>query len=477
MKDTPTPEMDDLGTEETGESPVSTIHQRDTSNDYDPDDPAEQEDRSKKWRNKPPGRAKAIRQSMAPTAEGDPLSSAFGPGSGVFSDPEEDTDAPEELVYAFAEHGLSEKSYRCMLKQVNTESGNNSVVASFASHYPSVDWLRKNVGPGDYKMVFMWRTKNSEGKNKTFKTETINISISEKCRQDYLDYQLQTRLERLSKNRQKIRDAQLEKLLEMQAGEVDIDSKSLSPQASNVPVEDYVKKTLDMAKQLGWNPVGQVQPGIQWDKVLPVVISGLPIIMKLFSDGAARRDQQNQQMITLLTSMSSNSNSQLVELVKAQQGPTSGQQAIKEFTDMIRQAFDIKEMLAPQKEGIADKLFRLVEVIGPQIANVIALKADQRQQDPRYVMAQQYMTQSPDFKALKADPAEQIKFVNHLDEFYGWEQADMIMSVGQMERPQACPRDPVKRYPQGDEKNNNVGANGNSPVPQPETEESNVPVS
>jgi len=411
----------------------------------------------------------------------DPMADAFGPGSGVspggvYHDPAEDNDAPEELLYAFAEHGLADKSYRCMVKQISGESGNPAVVSSFSNTYPSLDWMKKNIGPGEYKLVFMWRTNDkkdlSGNKKHAFKTQDIPVSISEKCRNEYVEYQFDKRLETFRKNRQKLQDAKLEKTLELQLGDIDLDgtTKAIVPKETTDP-ETYVQKTLDMARKLGFGPQNALQPanqGLQWDKILPVLIPAIPMIMKMFTDSADRRDQQNQQMITLLTSMSNNSNSQLVELVKAQQGPTNGQQMMKEYTDMVRSAFDLKAMMQPEKESLADKLFKLAEIVAPQVLSVLALKNEQRVADPRYNMAQSFMTQNPDFNALRANPAELQKFIAHLDEFYGWEQADQILAVGKFERTTANPRVPEQRYPQGDPRND-VGA-GLAPTQEAEIE-------
>ena len=71
-------------------------------------------------------------------------------------------------------------------------------------------------------------------------------------------------------------------------------------------------------------------------------------------------------------------------------------------------------------------------------------------------MAKAYVGASPDFQELKKDPAEMKRFVDNMDNFFGWEQTDMILEVmgnGEVPRPAECPKDPSKRYKAGDPRN------------------------
>lgn len=403
----------------------------------------------------------------------DPMSEVFAPGTSakygqyVYSSPENDPEPPEEILYAFTEYGIGGQTYQCILKQGGGEAGtsNAAIIKTFKNFYPSTEWIKFNCGPGEYKLVFMWRKQSAPGvknKKENFKSETIHISISDKCQNEYRDYQLKLRLDNYRKNRQMIRDLQMEKLLELQADELGIDEggTALDPAQRKSDVNQAAQKQIEQSLQLARLMVPQApalpQRSIEWDKILALaapVVSGLLALMR---DGAQKREEFTAQMITTMIGLSNNSNAQLVELVKAQQGPTKGQDMMKEFMDMIRSALDIKELFADKKESIADRLFSLVEGVAPHIAAILAMPRGQQMTDPRVTVARQFVQTSPDFEALKRDPREMIAFVNRLDEYYGWEQTDNILQImtgGTLTRPEQCPRKPEQRYSAGDPRN------------------------
>ena len=99
---------------------------------------------------------------------------------GAYTDPSEDDDAPEEIISLFAEYGLSDRTYRCVLKEINTGSPGVSVIRNFASSYPSFEWIKNNCGPGDYRLTFMWQISKGERRNK-WDTKAVDVSVSEHC--------------------------------------------------------------------------------------------------------------------------------------------------------------------------------------------------------------------------------------------------------------------------------------------------------
>ena len=113
-------------------------------------------------------------------------------------------------------------------------------------------------------------------------------------------------------------------------------------------------------------------------------------------------------------------------------------------------AIDLKAAITPERETVADKVFKVVEGVLPQILQIAALNHQQRQQDWRYKVAQAAVSASPDFKAVMNDPAELAKMIAKLDDHYGWEQADQVLMVAGLVRPPACGRDPALQYPKGD---------------------------
>jgi hypothetical protein len=146
------------------------------------------------------------------------------------------------------------------------------------------------------------------------------------------------------------------------------------------------------------------------------------------------------------------SNTQMLEMVKANQGPSTGQQMMKEFGDMVKNALNVKELFEGQKEGLADKVFRLIESVAPHILPVLAMGPAQRQFDPRWMIAQQYASNAPEIQQLRDNPLELKKLVQNLDETIGWEQTDQILTLmtkGVLTRPDDCPRRAEQQFPAG----------------------------
>lgn len=398
----------------------------------------------------------------------------FGPGSGpesepvisnFFKDATEDSTAPDELQALFAEHGLGERSYQCMLKQKNAGGANAAVIKGFTNEYPTLDFITKNYGPGEYVLVFMWRTKvPGNSKKSENHNARIDIVISEKCKDIYLEYQLAQRLERMKKNRQMIADAKLEKMLELEANDIDgLNEGKTPPMPQQHPIDinkeakKHVETVLELGRQLGLVPLSQInQPpqksGMDWEKLLPALIPVIPAAIKFMVDAQASRASKERENMLLMIEMMKSSNTQMIEVMRANQGPTNGQQAVKEFSDMIKQAFNIKQMFEGEKEGIADKVFKLIENVAPHILPVLTMGPMQRSMDPRYMIAQSYAQNSPDIAALKSNPLELRKLISNMDESLGWEQTDQILALmtkGEVQRPDDCPRDPQQRFPQG----------------------------
>lgn len=115
---------------------------------------------------------------------------------------------------------------------------------------------------------------------------------------------------------------------------------------------------------------------------------------------------------------------------------------------MLTSAIDMKELLhGDKKDSLADKIFSMVEAVGPQLLQVASMSAAARARDPRVRMAQQYMQNNPDFQALAQNPQSQAVLVRKLDAFYGWQQTDSILQVMGWDRPQECPRTEEQQYP------------------------------
>ncbi|MHC4620012.1 MAG: hypothetical protein ACYTEQ_19880, partial [Planctomycetota bacterium] len=361
----------------------------------------------------------------------DPLHQYLGPQSGnkVLGNYQEE-DIPDQIIAVLDEFGLhGGKAFRVIIKELPDgvdDPALGAFVKSFSRSVPTVDYLGRNYGPGRYCLVFQWRAKDSEQDKLVNKSERVLIEVSDKFEPEYREYQHKLKLERLKKRKESVQDAVLESKLE---GSL-LDDQVSDSRNPNQTAKEYVKEMLSFNEQLGLK-----RSGIDWDRLLPVLLSALPVALKAMSElGANSRAQQNQLM-TLMLTQSNNYNSQLVEVMK-NMGPQNGSDSMKEFREMLVAAIDMKELIhGDKKDTLADKIFSLIETVGPQLLQVASMSAAARASDPRIKLARNYLKNSPDFQALMNSPESQSNLVRKLDSFYGWRQTDSILSVIGRERP------------------------------------------
>jgi hypothetical protein len=376
----------------------------------------------------------------------DPLHQFLGPQSGnkVLGNIEEE-DIPDEILSVLSEFGLhGNRHFRIIIKELPDgvdDPALGAFVKSFSRSVPTIDYLGRNYGPGRYCLVFQWRAKDQEQGKLVNKSERVLIEVSDKFEPEYREYQHKLKLDRLKKRKESVQDAILESKLE---GTLLDSEDSKDKPGTMQTAKEYVREMLSFNEQLGLR-----RSGMDWDKLLPVVVAGLPLMLKALSEmGANSRAQQNQLM-TLMLTQSNNYNSQLVEVMK-NMGPQNGSDSMKEFREMLTSAIDMKELLhGDKKDTLADKIFSLVESVGPQLLHLASMSATARARDPRVSMARGFIQNSPDFQALADSPESQSNLIRRLDGFYGWRQTDSILGVIGWERPEDCPKLPEQEHPTG----------------------------
>lgn len=390
----------------------------------------------------------------------DPMAELFGPGSTIRQIGDPDDDMPDEIRGVIEENGLAKRDFQCILKEIPQGSLNESGDGSANSVYvrawkraiPTSEYIAKEHGPGSYILVLSWRSRNAEGTAVVPRRETIPIIISEKCATEYRKYQLSKKINEASETGTKVRDALVEKTIE---GQLISAITGKDEAKKNQTPKEYLEEIMSTVKMLGL-PVGglgaqPIMPKIEWDKVLPAVATATTALIGILQQASQRRTEEQNKLFMLLLSQNQNASSQLTEVYKtlALAKPTSADNPLKELQQMVLSAMDIKEMMNPPKETVADKIFRMVEMIIPQILT-IAAQAQAAQTSPKgplVDMAKSYVNSSPDFEKLKSNPDEMAAFVEKLDNRIGWENADVILKVVEWERPPECVRDPSKRYP------------------------------
>jgi len=391
-----------------------------------------------------PGRPGIPRSSEPIDLEGDPLAAILGPGSGTTLLGKETDEIPEEVAAIFAEHGLTNRKYRVVLKQVpegSTDDGNLPFIKSWTRSIPSIDYIGREYGPGTYKLTFMWTS--SEGGKSSQRGESMMITVSDKFLAEYKEHQFNKKLNEMENRRTKVRDQKLEGTMDALIDPY-MDQSKKSDETVEQAALKYVDNITSMAEKLGLTR----KQGFDWDKVLPIAMSLIPALMNTLSESKRSQQAESQRMLTLMTTVMSQNNAQLIDVMKSQQNPR-GADLTKEMFEMIKGAIDVKEMIADHgKETVADRVFGIIGQVAPHILEVAKLNAMQRQMDPRYQIAKMYAQQNPDVKEAMHSPTVAAELYAKLDANFGWRQADVILSeVGGITRPDNCPRRPEYEMP------------------------------
>ena len=387
------------------------------------------------------------------------------PGSGirlVRDNPEEE--APEEISNFLFDHGLSKNPFKCMLKKVpaggEEENLGNSQGASYIVEWhrsvPSLAYIAKHYGPGEYVLHFTWRAKDQsedgDGKSKLC-MEDVPLSISELAEDEHRKFLLEEKLRWHQDVTRKARDNKISNNLERESlsGLIGEDGESKSPRQI---AKEVISESLDMVKSLGI-PIGMgmqpaaPKPDIPWIGIIGAAVPLLVAFMESRDKEAQRRTDESNKMMMLMLGMGEKNTTQLLELMKATSGQGTGNVMMKELFDMLKTGVDMKAILSPEKPSLADRIFEMVEGIAPAILQVLATvsSAKAAQDNMMVKMGKGFVEKSPDFQQMLHDPVELAKFVIRLDDFYGWEQADTMMEVMGWTRPEACVRDPAKQLP------------------------------
>lgn len=404
----------------------------------------------------------------------DPLSKFFEGGTAIYtaSDIDEESDVPEEIKELIDIHGLSKVSYQCILKERHPEtgqsSGENAILDSWRREIPSIRYIMLEYGPGRYDLTFLWYGTNPEtGKRKGF-SEKIPIVISDKCLDMHEDYLLEKRIKSAERKKQRIMKARVRSELE---GNI-FGSPAIVPEEKRQDVKSYVSEIAEVAGMLGLS-----KQQFDWQGILSLALPLLPGIMNAMAARSQAQQENFNKMMMLMVNQTNNSSQNLLELVRSSQTPTSGDEYMKKFGDMMIQAMEIKSMLSGdnEKESLADKIFKTIESVAGMIMPILMVPKQQRQQLPAYNAAQAYMEASPEFQQLKNDPSVLAQLVPKLDSYFGWQQTDLIIQeVGGYERPPECPRRPEQTFPANDPRNETVARQAAQQQQEPQEQNNNT---
>lgn len=406
-------------------------------------------------------------ENLFTAQENDPLKKFFEDTTPIYNSPDvdEESDLPDEVKEIFSEYELHTHKYNCILKEIEgktgTRKGGEAYIDSWYNKVPSIRYIALEYGPGEYQMLLNFQRWNPETKRKSRSIEKIEFTVSDKFGEAHEEYVIRKKIQKIHDRKKEMRNAKIK-------NNIDDDLYGLTPatQLEKDKKQDviaYMKEIREAMQLLGMESGKGGSGVIDWQGILSLALPLVPQILQGMAQKAKQDQEHWNQIMMLLLNQSNANSSNLLEMMKAQkpENTSSGEERMNQMADMLFKAIDIKKAIDGQEESTSDKIFKMIESISGVMLPILMMPKQQREKNPGYNAAQAYVENSPDFQQLKENPELLSDLVKKLDNTFGWEQTDMIISnVGGYERPADCPRNENQRYPAGDERNGGSGETG-----------------
>lgn len=385
-----------------------------------------------------------------PIIDDDPLKMLFASsGVQVVGNPEDSM--PEEIANFISKNNFASRYFCVVLREIpeggdEETKSHHRTLKTFTRTIPTFEYIARHYGPGKYVFQVSWREHDGEtGKTKE-NFEEIPFEISKKLEYEHLEFLRQRKIESAKLQNEEIARIRMDsKLNESMMGiSGPADQKPIDPKEN---AKAYISEIAQAAELLGFKR--NEGSGFSMEKVmpfLPMVATAVGAVMKLVTESQNSAKEQMNNLLMMMLTQSKESNQQLLEVAKIQNGQGSGMALVNEFKQMVMGAIDMKEMINGNKETVADKIFGMVETVLPQILTLAAQSQQQRNMNPAYNMAKAFMATDPTMKQLN-DPEVLRDFIRKSDSHYGWRQTDQILNVAGWERPVTCPRNEDEEMP------------------------------
>lgn len=333
-------------------------------------------------------------------------------------------DTPDDITDFVRANDVADK-YTVMLKQKPDGGGTAQTLRSFANYYPNVNTLGREWGPGSYSLVFSWRAKGLNNKMETV-TKEFKIELPARA---WLHEHNQFLLERAKKMQ-----LQTEEELKVEA----MRNRIVGPTAPVQPVSDFdnLKKMLDLAKSIGVPIGGPAKPEPKEkekksfsermvDMAPAITAFGAvvaPIVVALITRPKPPDDKSTQNL--------------LLQHILTQSQKPQEDGVMKSFVPFLmgtmKQLMDFKQSMEPEeKQGLVEKIFDKLAPMVPQVLALATMPKPQLEANPMVKMARNL----PDVKNMQADTELAFMGIQRLDEVYGFQQANDIMTVFGLQRP------------------------------------------
>jgi hypothetical protein len=113
---------------------------------------------------------------------------------------------------------------------------------------------------------------------------------------------------------------------------------------------------------------------------------------------------------------------------------------MKQMLDGVMGGLDIRKALNEEKEDKDDVVTQVIGAIEKILPVIVMMAASKNapQNVPMINAGKAYVQSDPAFQEVLGDPVKRAEAVTRLDEKYGCEQTDMVLSVMGLPRPAEC---------------------------------------
>lgn len=379
----------------------------------------------------------------------------------------EELDMPDEIRSVFDQFDISKRKFTVILKEITGSAETDSAyVKSWTKQIPSFEYIALEYGPGEYAMHFTWRSSAKEEGPRN-RNERIFFTIGENRRDDHDDYILE---KRMKKSKSTVRKAQREKMRSTIEGAILGNDAPQQHQDLKSQFQEFAQTAAIMGYKVGGQNDG---PKVDWASLLSAIGPLIPSILGALNEASRSRNEMMDKMMLMMMNQNQSSSNQMVEMLKIQK-PQGGGDNFREAMGLLMEVADFKKAMNPEKEGVVDKIFGMLEKVAPQVGNMMLMGQQQRQKSIEMQMAKGFVNNSPDFQKAKEDPEMLNEIIRRTDASFGWEHTDVLLNEvwGAPRDVSVCPRKPQERYPQGDERN--YGEAVETPTNESEVPDANV---
>lgn len=330
----------------------------------------------------------------------------------------DDVEVPDEIAQFVESLSLGNK-FRCSVRKRKPGGEGYFTMSDSTNVIPTVEQIGCEFGPGKYHITFTWYPpKNGPrggGKVGSMIKETV-VELPEipwKLRHSkWLDEEEERNLREKNDRRLRLQD--------------EASFTHIATRGTGAPggVES-IREAVSMLKDLGI-PVGGVgKPSIDFAAIATLAGTLLPAIIPLFQ----RKDSlSTTDLITLMQN-----NQQALIAAMTRRNPLEDNM-LNFVNQSIQTAKAVMQLGAPgadrdeedDKPDMVERIFNLIQTVGPAVIQAIAQKSPEaRQHDIMYRAA----VGSQELQTLKENPAALAAVVTRLDEKYGCDATDEILSA------------------------------------------------